>query len=351
MRREPITIAERGHFFISGELVKTDAGTLIKNQCLVRYEFPFEVLQPYPVVMVHGGGGQGLDYYTTADGREGWAADFLRAGYQVYVIDRQGHGGAFYDPDLLGPMGPPASLELIGPLFASKKDSPMNPFGHLHSQWPGSGEADDPALLNFLASQGRAIADLGESHRLMRRSAEDLLRRIGPAVLITNSAGGAWGWQAADAAPDLVKGIVCIEGAFMWSMPFGPPSGQADLYAFSAAPLAFDPPIASLKDIRLEPGAPAEPGSAPFLRQAAPARKLAHFSNIPVGYVTGEASFARSMTEGVLANMRQLGLDVDDLSLWKHGIRGNGHVPMDELNSSEVAAFLIGWIDRRVASR
>jgi hypothetical protein len=41
-------------------------------------------------------------------------------------------------------------------------------------------------------------------------------------------------------------------------------------------------------------------------------------------------------------------MDVHDLCLWKHGIRGNGHVPMVERNSSEVASFVIDWLTQRV---
>jgi hypothetical protein len=33
----------------------------MKAQTFVQYEFPVEVKHPYPMVMVHGGGGQGLD--------------------------------------------------------------------------------------------------------------------------------------------------------------------------------------------------------------------------------------------------------------------------------------------------
>jgi hypothetical protein len=52
--------------------------------------------------------------------------------------------------------------------------------------------------------------------------------------------------------------------------------------------------------------------------------------------------------EGVLDNMRQLGMDVHDLCLWKHGIHGNGHVPMVERNSCDVASFVIDWLTQRV---
>jgi pimeloyl-ACP methyl ester carboxylesterase len=345
---EPTVIAERGCYFISGQLVRTDAGTRMKGQTFVQYEFPVEVKHPFPVVMVHGGGGQGLDFLTTADGREGWATHFLRAGYRVYVIDRQGHGRAFYDPDLLGAMGRPPSLEQIPSLFSGNTDSPGNPFAHLHTQWPGSGDADDPATLNFFASQGRPIADVAESHHLMRQSGVQLLEKIGPSILITNSAGGAWGWQAADAVPLLVKGIVCIEGARLWSTRLREPSAKAELYAFTAAPMAFEPPIESLADITLQLITPEAAGESPYLCQVGPPRRLANLTRIPVGYVSGEASLFRGAAEGVLANMRQLDMDVHDLCLWKHGIHGNGHVPMVERNSSEVASFVIDWLTQCV---
>jgi pimeloyl-ACP methyl ester carboxylesterase len=345
---EPIVIGERGRYFIGGQLVQAEAGTRMKAQTFVQYEFPVEVKHQYPVVMVHGGGGQGLDFLTTADGREGWATDFLRAGYQVYVIDRPAHGRAFYDPDLLGPMGRPPLLEMIPSVFSGKKDSPGNPFAHLHTQWPGSGEVDDPATLNFFASTGRSLADVAESHRLMRHSAVELLQKIGPAILITNSAGGAWGWQAADALPQLVKGIVCIEGASLWSMQRDSASGRAELYAFTAAPMAFDPAIESLADIKLQLNSPKAAGTLPYRLQVDPPHRLANLAGIPVGYVSGEASFLRGSAEGVLVNMRQLGMEVDDLCLWKHGIHGNGHVPMVERNSSGVANFVMEWLARRV---
>ena len=43
-----------------------------------------------------------------------------------------------------------------------------------------------------------------------------LLDKIGPAILLTHSQSGAFGWPVADARPDLVKAIVAVE-------PNGPP--------------------------------------------------------------------------------------------------------------------------------
>jgi hypothetical protein len=95
---------------------------------------------------------------------------------------------------------------------------------------------------------------------------------------------------------------------------------------------------------------PETPGSRPYLLQVDPPHRLANLAGIRVGYVSGEGSSLRGVAEGVLANLRQLGLDVDDLCLWQHGITGNGHVPMVERNSVEVAGFVMDWLARRVES-
>ena len=61
--------------------------------------------QPYPIVLIHGGGGQGTDWLGTPDGRPGWATFLVQEGYAVYVVDRPGHGRSPYHPDVLCPPG------------------------------------------------------------------------------------------------------------------------------------------------------------------------------------------------------------------------------------------------------
>ena len=65
---------------------------------------PAQVRRPYPIVLVHGGGGQGLDWMGTPDGRPRLGADpCCEEGYKVYVVDRPGHGRSPYHPDVDGP--------------------------------------------------------------------------------------------------------------------------------------------------------------------------------------------------------------------------------------------------------
>jgi len=49
------------------------SGTVINGrQMYVESWIPAQVKHPYPIVLVHGGGGQGLDWMGTPDGRPGW---------------------------------------------------------------------------------------------------------------------------------------------------------------------------------------------------------------------------------------------------------------------------------------
>ncbi len=137
-KQEPITIADQGFFWVGVQRKKMPYGTITAGQMYVQYQIPAKQTHPYPLVLVHGGGGQGLDYLGTPDGREGWATWFLRQGYAVYVVDRPGHGRAPYHADALGPASPPATYEGLGDLFTrpAEKMPSAYPQAKLHNQWP-----------------------------------------------------------------------------------------------------------------------------------------------------------------------------------------------------------------------
>ena len=100
-----LVTSRRGFFWVGGERVPVHEGTSLRGQMFVQWEAPDEVTQPYPVVLIHGGGGQGTDWLGTPDGRAGWATFLLQEGYAVYVVDRPGHGRSPYEPDVLCPPG------------------------------------------------------------------------------------------------------------------------------------------------------------------------------------------------------------------------------------------------------
>src|SRR5580765_442262 len=70
----PLDLAEWTYFFVGVERVDLARGSFVNGkQMYVEAFVPAQVRRPYPIVLVHGGGGQGLDWMGTPDGRRGWA--------------------------------------------------------------------------------------------------------------------------------------------------------------------------------------------------------------------------------------------------------------------------------------
>jgi pimeloyl-ACP methyl ester carboxylesterase len=341
----PIHLAAQGHFRVGGERLQTDAGLVASAPMYVEYHIPVEVTQPFPVVLVHGGGGQGSYWMTTPDGRPGWVPWLLRQGYAVYVVDRPGHGRSVFLPETMGPLPPATTYEWVLDLFVGPEKAAAYPQASRHTQWPGGPVIGDPALDEFMASFGPTRVDLAESHRDMQRCGAALLDRIGPAILVTHSAGGPFGWIAADARPDLVKAIVAVEP---YAAPFtdGPPGYLA--WGLTAIPVSFDPPVADASELVTEVRVQPNPERKDCLVQAEPVRRLPKLAEIPIAVVVAEASWMALDSHGVVDFLVQAGAPAELLRLEESGIHGNGHMPMSERNSDDVVALLHAWITDHV---
>jgi pimeloyl-ACP methyl ester carboxylesterase len=327
---EPTT-SRRGFFWVGVERVDGPWGTVARAPMYVEWEEPVEVTQPYPLVLIHGGGGQGLDWMGTHDGRPGWSTLLVQRGYKVYVVDRPGHGRSSFHPDVIAPMGAPFPFQAGEAIFRSPPDGPMShPTAHLHTQWPGTRDDDDPALEAIVASSGPMPADLAVSQALDQSRGAALLDRIGPAILITHSLGGPAGWLIADARPELVKAIVAIEAI---GPPFveRPELGLALEWGLTASPLTYDPPAASAAELGGEP------------------RRLPNLAGIPIAVVSAEASPFVHFHDDMVAFLMQAGCDVDSLRLADHGVHGNGHAMMLEANNAEALEPIARWIEATVA--
>ncbi len=142
----PLDLAEWSFFWVGVERAEIPRGTVINGkQMYVEYQIPTRVKHPYPIVLVHGGGGQGTDWMCTPDGRPGWATLLVEEGYKVYVVDRPGHGRSPYHPDLDGPFPQQnITLDQISGMFTPQRAKRPDPTGlglaKLHNQWPGTGE-------------------------------------------------------------------------------------------------------------------------------------------------------------------------------------------------------------------
>src|SRR6516164_824497 len=83
-------------------------------------------------------------------------------------------------------------------------------------RWSQQGAQGRPDLRRVLATQVETVVSNEETQQRNKEAGAALLDRIGPAVVLTHSQSGAFGWLIADARPRLVKAIVAIE-------PAGPP--------------------------------------------------------------------------------------------------------------------------------
>jgi pimeloyl-ACP methyl ester carboxylesterase len=248
---------------------------------------------------------------TTADGRPGWSTLFLRDGFAVYTVDRPGLGRSPYHPDIFGPYAPPASYEGFVASFAAPSPPGLPP----HTQWPGPGDASDPALATFLAWQEPFPPDAVRAHEDMRAGAAGLLDRIGPSVLLTHSFGGGFGWLALSERASLVKAIVAVE-------PAGPP-------------FVDHPALGSFRH-----------GLTPVPLSFGPESGQAKLNGVPIAVVSAECSGFEPSCHLTAEYLRSCGAAVDEIRLGELGIHGNGHAMMLELNNAEVAAVLTDWIGK-----
>lgn len=317
----PLLRTRRGNFWIPGEIVQAGEVHVQAGPMHVEWETPEEIRHPHPLVLVHGGGGQGTDWMTTPDGRPGWARLLVEAGYVVYVVDRVGHGRSPYHPDVIGPMGGPFPYEAGRGLFADDSAA------QAQTAWPWDRDPGSAEMDQMIAGMGPLPADFALSQQLDADRLAKVLDRVGPAVLVTHSAGGPVGWLVTDTRPELVKGIIALE-------PMGPafvefPGMGALAWGLTAAPITTDPAFADT----------AEASAA-----GAAALTLPALHGIPIALVTGGASPFAAFREEFTDILTRSGAVTTSLHLPDHGVEGNGHGLIFETNSREVLAQVLDWL-------
>ena len=350
---QPLSIAKQGYFFVGGAYHDASDGTYMSGQMYVEYEIPQNRTHPYPLVMFSGGGQSGLNYSGTPDDREGWRDYFLRRGYAVYLLDQPSRARSAHQPEI-GAMARYAR-DYVERQFTAPERANLWPQAKLHNQWPGTGVAGDPTFDQFFAQVFPSLASFPRQQELNRDAGAALLDRIGPAILLTHSQSGTFGWLVADARPGLVKAIVALEPSgppVHDNVPKGPPDWFDDgpltkPYGLTAPPLAYDPPLSRADDLKFvrDAAAPA-PDLARCWQQAEPARKLKNLQDVPVLVVQSEASYHAPFDYCTVSYLQKAGVPTTFLQLATVGIHGNNHMMMLEKNNAEIAAALDTWLDR-----
>ncbi len=173
-----LKLADQGCFWVGVQRKQMSYGTIAMGQMYVQYMIPAEKRYPYPVIMVHGGGGQGC-HMMGIGGRPGWVHYFVQAGYSVYWLDRPSYGRSPYHPDALGPSHLP-NVPPYEPLV-------QTPVVFNTAQWPGPGGMNDPLIDQFMANESGNVMDEAFHSDLVWRGGVELVDRIGPCILLTHA--------------------------------------------------------------------------------------------------------------------------------------------------------------------
>jgi pimeloyl-ACP methyl ester carboxylesterase len=197
-------------------------------------------------------------------------------------------------------------------------------------------------LLQFLASSGPFAADAADRRLLEQRRLVQLLERIGPSFVVSNSLGGPAGFLVADARPDLVVGLAQLEPVGpAFSPMFGPDTLQ---WGVAAIAMHFDPPVMSPAELDLVAGQPPAPGLPAPMMQREPKHRLVNLAQVPIAVLSSEASVFRLTNPPLVAFLQQAGCDAQHIDLAEHGVRGNGHGAMFERNNADVLAVVTQWM-------
>jgi len=283
----------------------------------VGFQLPAEKGHPYPLVLVHGGGGQATDWMGTPDGRDGWLDYFLAAGFDVYFVDRPGFGRSPGN-GRYGPPGPLPTTELIGNMFTARAP-----------QYPGGGAPGSTEVANHTAS---SEAGPTAANAVLQEDLAQLLDRIGPAILVTHSAGGPSGWLAMEARPDLVKGVLAIE--------------PAGIVADVATLLTYSPALGAGEQVASEQRPAEAEGLDPCtLQPQGNVRTVPAFSGKKILFVGSPHSIFTANIHCAARQFAQLGAETQLARLTDYGLEGNGHFMNEELNNGEIATrVFIPWL-------
>jgi pimeloyl-ACP methyl ester carboxylesterase len=217
---EPLVIAEQGSLAVGGTVIATagtfdprnpmaPAGqTLHGDHARLHFQIPAEP-RGLPLLLWHGWWEDGGCWDTTPDGREGFRTLFVRRGFSVYVLDQPRRG-------------PAGKTTVAAEVPATANEQWF--FNQFRlGEWPdlyaGVQFSPDPAALEqFFRGM---VPDTGPIDAgVLVAGASAALDRTGPAVLVTHSHAGGFGWQTAMRHPN-VKAVVSFEPGSGYVFPEG----------------------------------------------------------------------------------------------------------------------------------
>lgn len=331
MEEKPITLKTMGSLFFGGTVKTLENGvTFHGDHGYAQYYIPHNS-RTLPLVMWHGIGQSGKTFESTPDGREGYQAILTRRDWPVYIIDqphrgRAGrtltppgkaasptalHESAAFDAFRLGLWIPPAKTRAFATVRMPLDGYTIDQF--FRQQTPDTGAEPDPVAL------GRTMAQL--------------LEQTGPAILLTHSRSGQYGWRTAIERPELVRAVVAYEpGHYVFPEGEVPP----DIPRGTLHVTAMDTPTVPVADFE-------KLTRMPIL--------IVYGDNIATevsDVYNSEVWRASSLRARHFADaVNRHGGDATLVFLPELGMKGNTHVPFADSNNIQVADHLEAWLDKK----
>lgn len=298
----PIMIERQGSFQAGGKVIgDAEQGTLHCDHGFVEYQIPSHA-RKIALFLWHSSSVH--VWQQRWDGGEGYQSLLLRQGYPIYLWD--------------GPRVGRANMGCEGyeyrPVVGQDQRNWISwRFGPAPGQWFPDVQFPkaDPDALDQAMSARYNEFDIAKNAHLEAEAAAKAIDRIGPSVLLTNSAGG---WRAMLAALESgnVKGIVAYEpAAFVFPEGEGPEGEET----------GFGPTHVPLET---------------FMRLTRIPIQLVWGDNTETTFWAQNVALSRKFVEAVNAH----GGHAEVLMLPAAGLRGNTHIPFADLNNVQVAEQL-----------
>lgn len=336
---DAIRLKTMGSFFFGGTVTtQADGSTFHGEHGYAQYYIP-EKAKNLPVILWHGIGQSGKSFETTPDGREGFQALLPRDGWAAYIIDQPRRGRAGRSTTMneaVAAASSPTLASEAGVFSAFRLGTWLPPKPavlHPGLKMPSDGYTMDQFMRQQTPDTG-ARPHTDAHRRFMGQTVGKLLERTGPAILVTHSASGQYGWYTAMMSPERVKAIVAFEPGH-------------HVFPENEIPGAEVSPVAAV--------------NTAIAQQPVPMKDFLALTKIPILMIYGDniarkpgtifndevwrISFqnARKMADAV----NRHGGNARVLSLPEAGIRGNTHAAFADTNNKEILELVEKWLNEQ----
>lgn len=330
---------KHGFFIAGGELVprqnpKFAEHVILRNHAYVEYFIPSDNERAGPPIILTHNYFTGAAWLSNADGNDGWAQFFARAGFPVFVVDPPGTGRAGFNPEEIDHDA--SVIEGAFPVdhgFWPGQDSSAWVAWTMGPEWgvSGDGITYGNQMPTDEAAQRRLLATLTPNkpveQEVLDATFAEVIRevnsRMGKPIFVGWSMAGGLGQRMVLRCPELMSALVLLDG-YSGEKRFPAPGDWFDNGPISAAD------------------------------QVADTLTKGHIPLLSVNSATGHISNlgnAGKLNGTLVEKVTDLGGDATNWWLPDLGIQGNGHMMFFERNSDEVASVVLNWINERFGRR